>query len=241
MSNTTINKGLPALAEIQPAERLHRHRERQAATDRLRRDAGHGLEDDDAAHGFSAAMHERSAAFEQRLESGLKQQQDDAEEQQQQDDPSEEQVLAVTLPGPGQLARSEGKVPDALPKLSETMIQKVIAVSLQIEKALCVEGLPRWDAPMTVKLNAEGIADGLVGLTINSGPGMLDIVLERTVAGITPELAAAAQALVDRLQQRFPNRAIRVIDRLTDRERAMSSAAEGESATVAALQEDRRS
>jgi hypothetical protein len=247
MSSNTINKGLPPPAEVQPAERLHRHRERQDAADRVRRDAGHGLKDDDTSHGFSADMHERSSAFEQRLERGLKQHRED-DEHHQEDDPAPEQVVVLTLPGPGPVAKAEGKAPDTLPKLSETMIQKVIAVSLQIEKALTVEGLPRWDAPMTVKLNAEGIADGLVGLTINSGPGMLDIVLERTVAGVTPALAAAAQALADRLQQRFPNRMIRIFDRLADRDRAASSAAatDGENATVAdatvaALHEDGRS
>jgi len=241
MSSNTINKGLPPLAEVQPAERLNRHRDRQAAAGLVRRDAGHGLEDDDAAHGFSTDMHERSAAFEQRLESGLKQHQDDAE-QRDEDDPAPEQLVVLTLPGPGLLAKSEGKAPDTLPKLSEAMIEKVIAVSLQIEKALRVEGLPPH-APMTVKLRAEGIADGLVGLTIHSEHDLLEIVLERTVAGVTPELAAAAQSLADRLQQRFPNRAIRIIDRLADRQRAASSAAaaDGESATVAALHEDRQS
>jgi hypothetical protein len=223
MSNVTIGKGLPPPAKVGPAEPLHRNRERQSAG-YVRRESGRSLDDDDGSHGLSPGMHDRRSAFEQHLERGLKQHEGNADEQRQEDD-SRELIVALAAPGATPLAGTEVAPSEALPNLSEAIVQKVIAVSLQIERALAVQGLPRWDAPLTVRLNVEGIADGLVGLTINSGPGMLDIVLERTVEGITPELAAAAQLLADRLQQRFPNRAIRVLDRLTDRQRAVSSAA----------------
>jgi hypothetical protein len=230
MSNATIGKGLPPPAKIGPGEPVHRN---------VRRENGRNLDDDDGSHGLSPGMHGRRSAFEQHLERGLKKQQEGNADEQRQEDESRELIVALTAPGATPLAGTAAAPAQALPNLSEAIVQKVIAVSLQIERALTVQGLPRWDAPLTVRLNVEGIADGLVGLTINSGPGMLDIVLERTVEGITPELAAAAQLLADRLQQRFPNRAIRVIDRLADRQRAVSAAgADPEQSVAGAFEQD---
>lgn len=80
----------------------------------------------------------------------------------------------------------------------------------RVEQALRAQPLDGARAGISLKLDLADPVHGVTGLTITMSAAGIDVVLTRAGAEATAAWLAAAQALADRLQARFPGRMVRV-------------------------------
>lgn len=80
----------------------------------------------------------------------------------------------------------------------------------RVESSLAAE-LSRSGGPqLTLRLDLPDAAFGIAGFSISITADAIDVVLDRGGAAASDEIAAAAQALADRLQQRFARKTVRI-------------------------------
>jgi hypothetical protein len=121
---------------------------------------------------------------------------------------SETTVPVSTLPSFADLA------PPQPAALSPSGSDMVATVTRHIEAAIRADMRPSKDAPLTLQLAFPGEEAGLFGLTLSMTATTLDVVLDRVVGDMSPELLAAAAALSDQLRLRFGKRVVRILDRV---------------------------
>ncbi len=99
---------------------------------------------------------------------------------------------------------------------SEARIEKATAAMVtQIEQAVRSEAAADHSASRVLSLSLDVERFGLSGLTLLTTNSSLSVVLERaSVDGMPGDIQTAAQSLLSALQSRFPDRKIRILDRL---------------------------
>jgi hypothetical protein len=112
-------------------------------------------------------------------------------------------ALSSGLPQPG--AATEAKA-------STATGQAVAALVERIEQAVRAEMFASIGRPSLVSIDLGGAVEGLRSLTVSMTETALDVTLVRAEGVATAELIGAAQALAERLQQRFGRRIVRVLD-----------------------------
>ncbi|KZK81534.1 hypothetical protein PsAD13_03942 [Pseudovibrio sp. Ad13] len=103
---------------------------------------------------------------------------------------------------------------------TEARVDKAMsAIANQIEQAMRTEAMADKSDGRVLSLTLDANRFGLAGLKVMTTQGGLAVVLER-VSGdrVAGEVQAAAQGLMSTLQQRFPDRKIRILDRLEQQE-----------------------
>ncbi|MFS8181968.1 hypothetical protein ACMG4P_10470 [Pseudovibrio denitrificans] len=103
---------------------------------------------------------------------------------------------------------------------TEARVDKAMtAIANQIEQAMRAEAMADKSDGRVLSLSLDANRFGLAGLKVMSTQGGLAVVLERVTGDrIAGEVQAAAQGLMSTLQQRFPDRKIRILDRLEQQE-----------------------
>lgn len=100
----------------------------------------------------------------------------------------------------------------ALPGARTDAIEaKVSLVTETIERAIQAEMAPQPGQPLNVHIDLADADLSLAGINLTVSPLNIDVVLLRTGSVVSPELIGAAQALADRLVERFSKRAVRVL------------------------------
>jgi hypothetical protein len=89
---------------------------------------------------------------------------------------------------------------------------EITAVVARIEQAVKAESRAAANGLAAVHLDLGDAVAGLKGLTVAMTPTAIDVTLLRSEGEVSAELIGAAQALADRLQQRFGRRIVRVHD-----------------------------
>ena len=127
-------------------------------------------------------------------------------------DPTEARSISVSTPA--ELFNSVRQIS------AEARVDKAMnAITTQIEQAIRAEAAADKSDGRVLSLTLDANRFGLAGLKLMTTQGGLAVVLER-VSGdrVAGEVQAAAQGLMSLLQQRFPDRKIRILDRLEQQE-----------------------
>jgi hypothetical protein len=156
----------------------------------------------------------RAAAFDERFRAAVREF-DDADQQgdAEQGDglAAQATILAVAqassgtgLPAPTAAADSSAATPGARAAAVATVTQR-------IEATIRAEARPSAERPLDLHVSLGQDFHGVTGLRLVVTPTTLDVVLERTAAGVSPQLAAAAAELADGLCARFSKSRVRVL------------------------------
>jgi glutathione S-transferase len=157
--------------------------------------------------GLGAETKEREDAFHEKIRHALR----DARPG---DDRSEERTRLIAAAGEAAPIRTAAPQP-AAPAADDGAAQRadrglrIDQLAQRIEEALGTE-LRGGRSELSLRLDLGGAEFGLASLTVAITPDTLDVVLTGAGAPLPPEAAAAAQALAERLQQRFARRVVRI-------------------------------
>ena len=89
---------------------------------------------------------------------------------------------------------------------------RVDGIADRVERAVRAEEGVAPGQPVTIQVPLDAAGDGLRSLTVTVTAAGVDVTLARVAGEASADLQAAARALVERLQRRFPKGAVRVFD-----------------------------
>ncbi|MGV8938765.1 MAG: hypothetical protein ACOH2J_16725 [Allorhizobium sp.] len=174
----------------------------------MRGNADSGFETHRDCREDAGGRHERESLFSERLRQALNSQQDGGRKDEQSPDQFTGLRLLVTaLPAEHIGSGDQSDGPRASPHT------RAEAVAARVAAALDAAERPLPGAPLVLTLQMPELADaGIAGLMLVMTGDQLDIALTTSGGPLPESLREAAQVLADRLNQRFPNRRIRIFE-----------------------------
>lgn len=173
----------------------------------LRNGLGQGMRSDEFTFG-DGLTEERENAFRDKMAAAL---QAGARDEQSGEELPPTKLIAVAgeaaLPVMAAAPQSAAAQPaSAAPDRSAEIFALVDRVESRIAAELAGQGAQQ----LTLRLDLPDAAFGISGFSISISADAIDVVLDRGGAAASGEIMAAAQALADRLQQRFARKTVRI-------------------------------
>ena len=119
--------------------------------------------------------------------------------------------VPFTAGAPSEAAASAGAA-EAGTAAGPSTAARVEGIADRVERAVRAEEGVAPGQPVTIEVPLDAAGDGLRGLTVTVTSAGVDVTLARVAGEASADLQAAARALVERLQRRFPKGAVRVFD-----------------------------